>query len=185
MVQGLLQIVFAVSSIIGPVLGGLFAEGVGWRWIFWVRFDFRTHKCFLALTSFASEINLPIGAFSFIGIFFFLKVHPHRTDSIMHKLKTLDWFGAISITAATVLLLVGLTFGGQPQYGWTNPGTLVCIVLGVFLYPSFVLAEWKAGPEAMIPLALFRIRNFSLIAVSAFFLGISMFAPTYYVSASR
>lgn len=65
--------------------------------------------------------------------------------------------------------------------GWKSAATISCIVIGVALYPVFGYAEYKAKDDAMIPLGLFRIRNFALLSVCAFILGISMFGPTYLI----
>lgn len=128
----------------------------------------------------SAGINLPIGAVAFFGIFFFLRLPNRRTEGVLYKLKNLDWFGSITITAGTVLLLMGLTFGGQPIYGWGSPATISCLAIGVLFYPLFGIAEWKAK-EPMVPLHLFRVRNFAITSASSFILGIAMFAPTYFI----
>lgn len=96
------------------------------------------------------------------------------------KLKVLDWAGAFTITSANVLVLMGLTFGGQIAYGWSSAATISCLAIGVAIYPFFFWAEMRAKLP-MIPIGLFKIRNFSIIQISSFVLGISAFGPTYFV----
>ncbi|KAI9012263.1 major facilitator superfamily domain-containing protein [Hyaloraphidium curvatum] len=159
-VQGLLQIVFAVSSIVGPLLGGFFADTAGWRWIFW--------------------LNCIIGPIAWAGLFFFLRIPSRRSDSMLSKLRSLDWAGVLTLLTANVLLLCGLTFGGQKDMGWSSPTTICCLAIGAAFYPIFAFVEYKAK-DPMIPLQLFRIRNYALLAPSAFILGFNMLGPTYYI----
>lgn len=81
----------AVAGGVGPVLGGVLTEKLSWEWCFWV--------------------NLPIAGTTFLLLLIFLDVHNPRTG-VLVGLKAVDWFGSLSILAMTLMLLLGLEFGG-------------------------------------------------------------------------
>lgn len=130
-------------------------------------------------------MNLPIGALAWLGIFFFCRIQKVKSESMLEKLRALDWAGSATITTASVLLLIGLTFGSQAEYGWSNPTTISTLVLGAALYPVFALIEAKFAKIPMVPLHLFKNWNYRLLAPNAFILGINTYGPTYYIPLVR
>lgn len=90
--------IWIVAATIGPLLGGVFAEKLTWRWCFW--------------------INLPICGVSFGLLLLLLDVHNPRTG-VRDGLLAIDWFGTASMLAVTVLLLLGLNFGGG-AFAWNS-----------------------------------------------------------------
>lgn len=88
---GLLEVIWLVAGGLGPTLGGAFTQLLSWRWCFW--------------------INLPISGAAFVLIFLFLDVH-HPKTNLWNGLRTIDWFGSITIIASTALLFLGLDLGG-------------------------------------------------------------------------
>ncbi|MGA3525874.1 MDR family MFS transporter [Melissospora conviva] len=156
--MGVMGAVFAVSSIAGPLLGGWFTEGPGWRWTFW--------------------INLPLGLLAILAAFFFLKL-PARPD---RERPRLDYPGMALIAAATTALVLVGTWGGS-EYAWTSPTILGLAAAAVVLGVAFVYVESRAA-EPIIPLGLFRDRNFTLATAAGLCVGIMMFGtigymPTY------
>lgn len=156
--MGLLGAVFAVSSVAGPLLGGWFTEGPGWRWAFWM--------------------NLPIGILALVAVITYLnipvkKVARGRTDVL----------GMITMSAATTGIVLLVTWGGT-MYAWDSleivsliTGTLVALIL-------FLVVESKAS-EPIIPLALFKDRNFNLSTIASALTAVAMFGaigymPTYF-----
>lgn len=151
--QGYFLAVFGVSSLIGPLVGGLFAGADqilfvdGWRWVFLV--------------------NLPVGAVALAMVLRFLHIpHTRRTVRI-------DWWGAATVVLALVPLLLVAEKGRE--WGWGSPIALACYVVGVLGIGAFILSEKLMGDDALIPLKLFRNRTFSMATVLGVLVGFGMF----------
>ncbi|MEY2849360.1 MAG: hypothetical protein RI885_2027 [Actinomycetota bacterium] len=152
--MGVLGAVFAVSSIVGPILGGWFTEGIGWRWAFW--------------------INLPLGALAVIAAVSFLETPPRMTSR-----PRLDILGIVSMaTAATSIVLV--TSWGGTEIEWISTGMLGLVALAVCSSLVFVWAE-KRAVEPIIPLSLFRNRDFTLSTIAALLIAVAMFGAIAYL----
>jgi MFS family permease len=131
---------WALAGGIGPILGGVLAEFVSWRWIFW--------------------INLPVSGITFLLIFVYLDVHNPKTK-VFDGIKAIDWWGCISILGLTLMLLLGLEFGGV-LFPW-NSATVIClIVFGSLMSLLFVLSEKRLARYPLMPLDLFQ--NWSNVA---------------------
>lgn len=152
--MGIMGGVFAVSSVAGPLLGGWFTEDIGWRWTFW--------------------INLPLGALALAATLFLLHLPAGST-----KNPKLDFVGMAQLSVATASLVLVATWGGH-TYDWTSPMILGLGVLTVVAGLAFVRTESRAE-EPMIPLHLFKERNFNLTTVSGLFIGIAMFGAMSYL----
>lgn len=149
--------VFGTSSVLGPVLGGFFADGPGWRWIFY--------------------INIPIGLIALFVTSSALKIPHTRRD------HTIDYLGATTIVASVSSLLLFTTWAG-PDHGWGSPLAIGLAAAGVVLAALFVLVESRAA-EPIIPLELFKLSVFSTANLYSFILGFAMFGaivflPVYY-----
>lgn len=145
--------VFGVSSVAGPLLGGFFTDGPGWRWIFYV--------------------NLPIGIAALFITSVALKMPVVRRD---HKI---DYLGALTIVAAVASLLLYLDWRGK-NYGWTEAGALGLLALTVVLIGVFILVENRAE-EAIIPLRLFRNSTFRIGNLFGFCAGVAMFGAIIFL----
>jgi EmrB/QacA subfamily drug resistance transporter len=139
--------VFAMSSVIGPLVGGFLVDQLSWRWVFYV--------------------NMPIGIVSMVALQKFLHVPAERTK------RKIDWVGAgLLVTAVTSLLLVTV-WGGQ-EYEWTSPTIIGLAVAAIVLGGLFVWQESRAE-EPLLPLRLFRndvIRTSNVLSMA---LGSAMF----------
>ncbi len=151
--QGFFLAVFGVSSIIGPLIGGLLSGMPeilwlsGWRWVF--------------------LINVPIGIIALAVVLRFLHLPRHpRTVRI-------DWWGAATVIIATVPLLVVAEQGRE--WGWGSAAAVVCYVLGVVGAVAFVLVERHMGDDALIPMKLFRSSTFTMSTILGVFVGFGMF----------
>lgn len=151
--QGAFLAVFGSSSVLGPLVGGLFA-GVpsilwvdGWRWVF--------------------LINLPIGLIALGLVVSFLHV-PH-----IAKKHRIDWWGAVTIVIAVVPLLLVAENGRD--WGWDSTLSIGMIALGVVGIIAFILAECAAKHEALLPLSLFKSRTFSMSTILGVIIGVGMF----------
>jgi EmrB/QacA subfamily drug resistance transporter len=151
--QGYFGVVFGTSSVLGPVLGGFFTEGPGWRWIFY--------------------INVPIGIAALVVTSVALKMPVVRRD---HKI---DYLGASVVVASVTSLLLYTAWAG-PDYGWTSPLGVTLVGAGVLLALLFVLVESRVS-EPIIPLELFRDSVFSLSIVYTFITGFAMFGAMIFI----
>lgn len=151
--MGLIGAVFGLSSVLGPLLGGWFTDGPGWRWAFW--------------------FNLPIGVLAFVVVSLLLKT-PFK------KVKfTFDIWGTVTMAAAVSSLVLFTSWGGT-QYAWNSPTILSLIGSSVLFTGLFILAENKAK-EPLIPMRLFKDANFSIAAVSGLIVGVGMFGALAYL----
>ena len=140
--QGLFGAVFGLSVLIGPAIGGLLTDTVGWPFVFF--------------------FNLPIGAVVFYVVWRNLPSYHLGGDK-----PVIDYVGAALFTAALVPILIGLT--NKQSADWTDPIVGGLILVGLVIGIVFLVAEARAR-EPIVPLELLRIRSFS-ISVAAFFLA--------------
>jgi len=154
---GFFGAVFGLSSIIGPAIGGLITDNIGWHWIFFV--------------------NLPIGV---VVLYVIYRILPtHRDESAT---RSIDYLGAAFFVAALVPILIGLT---NKQFGqWTDGDVGGFIAVGLVLAAVFVWVESRAK-EPIVPLHLFRIPAFTasvaamFLAIMGFFAAV-VFLPRWY-----
>lgn len=153
--QGYFFAVFGVSSLIGPLVGGLFAGAdqilwiAGWRWVF--------------------LINLPIGIIALAMVIAFL----HLPKVAKHDKPRIDWWGATAVIVALVPLLLVAEQGRE--WGWASAGAITCYVIGGLGVIAFVLIEIAMKNDAIIPMRLFRSSPFSMATVIGVLVGFGMF----------
>ncbi|MEY4040115.1 MAG: hypothetical protein RLZZ52_983 [Actinomycetota bacterium] len=140
--QGFFLAVFGVSSVIGPLIGGVLSGtpeilGItGWRWVF--------------------LINVPIGI---VALAIVLKsLHLPKT----HRRVRIDWWGAATVITATVPLLVVAEQGRE--WGWLSPASISCYLIGVLSAVAFVMIERSMGDDALIPMKMFKSQTFSSLS---------------------
>jgi len=156
--QGYFSAVFAIASIAGPVLGGVFAEHLHWSMIFW--------------------INLPLGLLAFAITGRALKALPRH-----ERKHDLDLLGAALMVTGTVTLLLALNWGGM-RYAWTSPHIVGLIAAASVLFALFV---WRltVAPEPFVPLSIMANRvvaNAIGCASLAYgtMIALSIYAPVYF-----
>lgn len=152
---GLMGAVFAVASVAGPLLGGWFTEGPGWRWAFW--------------------INVPLGAVAIAATVAF--VHLPRTNRI--ERPRVDYLGTLLLAVATTAIVLVCTWGGA-EYEWHSPQIISLIIAAVVAASLFAVVESKAT-QAILPLTLFEERDFTLSTVAALLFGVAMFGAVGYL----
>ena len=151
--QGYFLAVFGVSSVIGPLIGGVLSGSdtilgiTGWRWVF--------------------LINLPIGIIALAIVLKFLHV-PHFARPVR-----IDWWGAVTVILAAAPLLLVAEQGRT--WGWGSIPSIACYVIGLFSIAAFILAERLMGDDALIPLKLFRSSTFRMATILGVFVGFGMF----------
>jgi EmrB/QacA subfamily drug resistance transporter len=150
---GYFMAVFATSSVLGPVAGGLFAGqdsilGItGWRWVFLV--------------------NVPIGIAALVVVTKNLHLRHERREA------RIDWWGAAALVVAVVPLLVVAEQGRE--WGWGAGRSITMYVVGAVGTALFVLVERMMGEDALIPLRIFRIRAAAVTIVGSVVIGAAMF----------
>ena len=154
--QGYLASVWAVSSVVGPTLGGVFAEFSSWRWIFFINIPL----CLLAAGMLMRTFH----------------------ETIQHRKHKVDYLGATLLMLALSALLLAVLEGGQ-AWAWGSPQSIGVFGAGALLLIAFVFAERRAA-EPVLPMWVFSRRvvlTSSLIGlgVGAIMLGLTSFVPTY------
>ncbi|MFE6408228.1 DHA2 family efflux MFS transporter permease subunit [Streptomyces sp. NPDC057837] len=151
--QGLFGAVFGATSVLGPLLGGLFTQHASWRWVFYV--------------------NLPVGLVALAVIAAVLRIP--RTG----QRHVIDYLGTFLVAAVATCLVLVASLGGT-TWAWGSPQIAGLAALGVVLAAAFVAVERRAA-EPVLPLRLFRVRTFTLSAVISFVVGFAMFGAMTYL----
>ncbi|WP_055694996.1 MDR family MFS transporter [Streptomyces prasinopilosus] len=151
--QGMFGAVFGTTSVLGPLLGGLFTEHLSWRWVFY--------------------INLPLGIVALAVIAAVLHIPRRPTRHVI------DYLGTFLIASVATCLVLVASLGGV-TWAWGSPQVIGLAVLGAVLALAFVAVERRAV-EPVLPLGLFRIRTFTLTAVISFIVGFAMFGTNIYL----
>lgn len=152
--MGVMGGVFALASVAGPLLGGWFTEGIGWRWAFWM--------------------NVPLGILAITSAMLFL--HLPKTTVARPRL---DVAGMMLLAVASTGLVLGTTWGGT-TYAWGSPLIVSVIVATVVAVAVFVAVERQAAAPIMSP-HLFKDHNFKLTTAAGLITGIAMFGAMAYL----
>jgi EmrB/QacA subfamily drug resistance transporter len=152
-VQGYLAGVWALASVVGPTLGGVFSDYASWRWIFFV--------------------NLPIGA---AALWMFVRKFEERVTRAPHKI---DVLGSVLLSGGGVLLLLGLLEGGV-RWSWASPTSITLFATSVLLLLAFALVETRAA-EPVLPLWVFRHRVILPAMLTSLVVGVLLIGMTSYV----
>jgi EmrB/QacA subfamily drug resistance transporter len=155
-VQGWISSVWGVSAIVGPTLGGFFAEYWTWRGIFW--------------------LNLPLG----LGAAWLIQRHLH--ERVQRRTHRIDYAGAVTLTAACSLLILALLEGGV-SWAWGSAASIALFAGSALLLAVFLQIE-RTVAEPILPLWVFKHRillagNVSGLAIGAILIGQTTYVPTY------
>jgi EmrB/QacA subfamily drug resistance transporter len=175
---GLFGLVYGASSLLGPTFGGwltehgplmgsLITDATRWRWVFY--------------------INLPIGLLAVVALLIFLPANLSAKASGRARgasLGRIDVRGAVLCAAATICLMLGLTWGGEQLTAWTSTPVLGMLAGGVVLLVLFLFVE-RTASEPILPLELFRNPIFSVSALLALLqsmvlLGLALYLPLFF-----
>ena len=152
--QGFIGVVFGMSSVIGPTLGGFITDNLSWNWVFFV--------------------NIPIGipVLLLIG-FLFPSIKP-EVESRKH-----DYPGMVTLVFAVVPILLALSWGGV-QYGWLSPQVIGLLALGIVMAVTFVWIEYRTDSPIM-PLEIYRNRIVTVSLIVTFLTGFGMFGGIIFI----
>jgi len=153
-----------VATLVGPILGGILVDSLGWEWIFF--------------------INVPVGIIGFVLAVRFVPILSTHTHSF-------DWIGVALSAIGMFLLVFGIQEGERYDWG-TITGIIsvpLLIVLGLVVLTVFVVWQAKTPSEPLVPLSLFRDRNFSIGNLGIALVGMAIIAMslpfTFYAQTAR
>lgn len=152
-IQGLLGALFAVTSCIGPFLGGLIVDYASWNWVFYV--------------------NIPVGI---IAIAFTMLKFPKIQSEIKHHI---DFLGIAVLSAFLLVLLLIFTWGGT-TYAWTSSIIVSMALACLALFALFIFIESKVK-EPVLPLRLFKENPIALSCIGILVMGLGMFGIMAYM----
>jgi EmrB/QacA subfamily drug resistance transporter len=147
--QGYFSSVMAISNLLGPVLGGFFADYLSWHWIFW--------------------INIPFGVLALVLCNRNLRRLPRP-----RRKPVIDWLGAVLIIASTTPILIGIG-DVESAGGWGRLDVLLPIAIGL-VFLGWLIVHERETREPMIPLRLFLNRIFAVGSLIAFTMSMVMIA---------
>ncbi|KAI4659497.1 uncharacterized protein J4E79_006029 [Alternaria viburni] len=159
LLMGFTEGIWALAGGIGPVLGGIFASLVTWRWCFY--------------------INLPISGFAAVLIVLFLDIK-HEHTSFIDGIRAVDWFGMFTFLGFTLMILLGLDFGGV-LFPWDSAKVIALLVVGGVMIFAFIYSEAKVAKYPLIPMTVFRRGTNVAAFLVVFFHGFVFIAGEYYM----
>ncbi|MCW2748010.1 MAG: transporter [Nocardioidaceae bacterium] len=143
-----------VATLVGPILGGVLVDSLGWEWIF--------------------AINVPVGVIAFVLAWRLVPTLQTHTHSF-------DWIGVVLSAIAMFCIVFGIQEGEKYDWGVINgiisvPGLIIfgLVVLGVF-----VVWQARMSGEPLVPLAIFKDRNFSLANIAISTVGFAITAMAF------
>ncbi|KAL1891051.1 hypothetical protein Sste5346_007875 [Sporothrix stenoceras] len=174
---GLTGLVYAVACSVGPVLGGVFTQTIGWRWCFWINLPFCAVS--LVVLIFALNLNTPKPT-----------VRPTLLSRFL-RLRSLDWIGSVLIVGGTIAFLYGLEAGSATatdnKSSWSSATVIVLLVVGGLLLVAFAVYEHYFPPaHPLLPTrslfgSLTNIASLLIMVLHSFvFISYDYFLPLYF-----
>ncbi|KAK7429548.1 hypothetical protein QQZ08_003927 [Neonectria magnoliae] len=161
----MLLVVATIGFAIGPFIGGIIVQKTTWRWVFY--------------------LNLPLGGLGMIIGYLFLNLQWDRKEPVMAKLRRIDYGGNAILFAASISILISLTWAG-PIYPWSDARILVPLFVGLAGLVGLVLYEGSSIPiEPVMPVRLFPNRTSRIVYTQTFLNSVVMmwlyyFMPLYF-----
>lgn len=162
--MGVVFILFALGSGMGPFIGGVLVQDASWRWVFY--------------------INLPVAGVALITLYISLHVNYKRT-TFRESIGRFDWFGSFLVITSAIAVLFALTYGGA-RYPWSSFRVIVPLVLGLLGligFHTFEAVGWAKDP--LMPPHLFGNRTSAIAFYATFihgfiFIWVLYFLPVYF-----
>lgn len=152
--QGIMMAVMPVAMIAGPFVGGYITDNLSWRWAFYV--------------------NLPLGAIALVVCWITLRRLPKGSGH-----AKIDWAGTGLLTVWITALVLVISWGGT-NYDWDSPQILGLAALAVLGFAAFITVQRRVA-EPVMPLRVFKSRNFTMASAISFVAGFAMFGAMGYL----
>jgi len=141
------MVVMMLATVGGPLVGGWITTAFSWRWIFY--------------------INLPLGGAALVYLIAVMKLPSRRVE---HRI---DYAGGILLGVVATAIILLATWGGT-EYGWGSWEIIGMLLIAVAGLVAFLMVEQRAA-EPMLPLHVFKGRNFSVTMALTFLVGLGLF----------
>ena len=152
--QGYIAATFAVTTVVGPLIGGLLVDHASWRWVFFV--------------------NLPVGAAALAGLHLRLPgARPDRPE------RPLDVSGAVLLAGATTALMLACIWGGE-RYGWGS-APIVALIAAMAVLSALLFARERSAADPIVPLRLLGTKVVAVASAVLFLATASLFSVTVFV----
>lgn len=158
--QGLLGAAYGVSTMFGPLLGGMLVEQLSWHWAFW--------------------LNVPLAALAWAVLAWTLpaKQLPDRASASREPRMRIDWWGAVLLTAALVALLLATQYGPLHLADYLSLWAL--LMFGATFAVAFLWRQRRAS-DPLLPLSLFSRRAYAAVSVIGFATGVALYAAVVFL----
>ncbi|ORX63505.1 MFS general substrate transporter [Anaeromyces robustus] len=157
--MGLLGAVASCSTVIGPLVGGLFTDQISWRWAFY--------------------INVPLALIAFVIILLFVKI-PTNSDNLRQRLLRIDYSGTVVLIFCVICLLLALEWGGV-DYPWSSWKIILLFCLFAVFLVIFIIVELKFAKEPIIPPQIFKVRNINCMIIAGILIGFAFMGTCTYI----
>ncbi|OMJ14531.1 putative MFS-type transporter YusP [Smittium culicis] len=157
--MGVISAFNGVGQVIGPLMGGIISDKLGWRW-----------------TNF---INVPLVLVAAVPLYIYVRM-PNPKMSLRKKFVSVDWKGVFILAIAISLLLYGVNTGGENNV-WNQPQSFGYILAGVLLFILFPFVELKTKRDPIISMTLIKYRNVWINILGATITGTVMYVGIFYI----
>ena len=157
--MGILGAVGSFSTVIGPLVGGLFTDKISWRWAFYV--------------------NVPLSVIAFVIILVYVNI-PTPSENFKQKLLRIDYAGTLVLILCVVSLLLALEWGGV-DYPWSSWQIILLFCLFAVLLVIFIIIEVKFAKEPIIPPLVFKVRNINCMIIACTLIGFAFMGACTYI----
>ncbi|KAG0006914.1 hypothetical protein BGZ65_001877 [Modicella reniformis] len=157
--QGFISAVFAISALVGPVMGGAFVDKLSWRWCFWIQIGFAV----ITIPTMAITLNLP-----------------RPKGNIWEKVKSIDWLGTFFMALLAVFLLLPTNLGGN-LYPWNSPLVITMYALAIPTVVAFLYVEANHAKNPIVPPYLWKNRNVCTLLFLNVFMGMTFWSLIFYL----